>query len=85
MLPYIPKIVNENVTIGVSSLEVGNSDSSQFLEFFGKSIKASYYEIRSARESPIMKQNRHGSQMFPRLIVTSNTMTKIVNKEKNQI
>jgi hypothetical protein len=28
MLPYIPKIVNENVTIGVSSLEVGNSDSS---------------------------------------------------------
>ena len=32
-----------------------------------------------------MKQNTHGSQIFPRLIVTSNTITKIVNKEKNQI
>ena len=32
-----------------------------------------------------MKQNTHGNQMFPRFIVSSNTITKIVNNEKNQI
>lgn len=54
-------------------------------EYFGKSRIANCCDISRASDSPIIKQNTQGTQIFPRVIVTSRTITNIVNNEKNHI